>query len=226
VDYIKYKQIEEDLADFFRVCHSKHYTAKSALIRPGDSADTLYYLREGSVTIVMENEDGEELIVAHLNQGDFIGEIGLFSETVDRTVTVRAKTDCRTEEITYQQVKSLSHTTLKDCYPSLLTLLAENMAKRLLSTTRKASELAFLDVTGRVAAALKELSAQPDAMKHEEGTQIKATRQEISRMVGCSREMAGRVLRTLQDQGLVWARGKTMIIYDEEHRKPSIVPVG
>lgn len=228
MDYIKYKQIEEDLADFFRVCHSKHYTAKSALIRPGDSADTLYYLREGSVTIVMENEDGEELIVAHLNQGDFIGEIGLFSETVDRTVTVRAKTDCRTEEITYQQVKSLSHTTLKDCYPSpsLLTLLAENMAKRLLSTTRKASELAFLDVTGRVAAALKELSAQPDAMKHEEGTQIKATRQEISRMVGCSREMEGRVLRTLQDQGLVWARGKTMIIYDEEHRKPSIVPEG
>jgi CRP/FNR family cyclic AMP-dependent transcriptional regulator len=226
VDYIKYKQIEEDLADFFRVCHSKHYTAKSTLIRPGDSADTLYYLREGSVTIVMENEDGGELIVAHLNQGDFIGEIGLFSETVDRTVTVRAKTDCRTEEITYQQVKSLSHTTLKDCYSSLLTLLAENMAKRLLSTTRKASELAFLDVTGRVAAALKELSAQPDAMKHEEGTQIKATRQEISRMVGCSREMAGRVLRTLQDQGLVWARGKTMIIYDEEHRKPSIVPEG
>lgn len=37
-------------------------------------------------------------------------------------------------------------------------------------------------------------------------------------MVGCSREMAGRVLRSLKEQGLVWARGKTMIIYDEEHR--------
>ena len=76
---------------FFRSCHSKHYTAKSSIIRPGDSADTLYYLREGSVTIVMENEHGEELIVAHLNQGDFLGEIGLFSETVDRTVTVRGE---------------------------------------------------------------------------------------------------------------------------------------
>ena len=83
--------------------------------------------------------------------------------------------------------------------------------------------MAFLDVTGRVAAALKELSAQPDAMKHEEGMQIKATRQEISRMVGCSREMAGRVLRSLQDQGLVWACGKTMIIYDDEHKKPAVV---
>ncbi|HAU06746.1 MAG TPA: transcriptional regulator Crp, partial [Gammaproteobacteria bacterium] len=169
MDYIKYKQIEEDLADFFRVCHSKHYTAKSTLIRPGDSADTLYYLREGSVTIVMENEEGEELIIAHLNQGDFLGEIGLFSDNADRSVIVKAKTDCRTEEISYQQLQSLYATSLKECYPKLLTLLAENMARRLLSTTRKASELAFLDVTGRVAAALKELSAQPDALKHEEG---------------------------------------------------------
>lgn len=222
MDYVKYKKIEEDLADFFRCCHSKHYPAKAAIIRPGDTADTLYYLREGSVTVVMENDEGEELIVAHLNQGDFLGEIGLFSEGIDRTVTVRAKTECRTEEITYQQIKTLSHTTLKDSYPKLLELLAENMAKRLLSTTRKATELAFLDVTGRVAAALKELSHQPDAIKHEEGIQIKATRQEISRMVGCSREMAGRVLRSLQEQGLVWARGKTMIIYDEEHRKPAV----
>jgi len=96
------------------------------------------------------------------------------------------------------------------------------MANRLLSTTRKASELAFLDVTRRVTAALKELTAQPEAMKHEEGMQIKATRQEISRMVGCSREMAGRVLRSLQDQGLVWARGKAMLIYDHEQKKPAV----
>ncbi|RKZ81333.1 MAG: cAMP-activated global transcriptional regulator CRP [Gammaproteobacteria bacterium] len=223
MDYVKFKAIEEDLADFFRCCHTKQYPAKTIMIRPGDSADTLYYLREGSVTITMESAEGDELIVAYLNQGDFLGEIGLFSETGDRTVTVKAKTDCRTEEITYQQIKTLSTTQLKNCYPKLLELLAEHMAKRLLTTTRKASELAFLDVTGRVASALKELSEQPDAMKHPEGIQIKATRQEISRMVGCSREMAGRVLRSLQDQGFVWARGKTMIIYDEEHRKPSIV---
>jgi CRP/FNR family cyclic AMP-dependent transcriptional regulator len=56
-------------------------------------------------------------------------------------------------------------------------------------------------------------------MKHPQGIQIKVTRQEISRMVGCSREMAGRVLKSLQDAGLVWAHGKTMIVYDEENRK-------
>ena len=43
--------------------------------------------------------------------------------------------------------------------------------------------------------------------------QIKITRQEIARIVGCSREMAGRVLKTLEDQGLLSAKGKTMVIY-------------
>lgn len=221
MDYLKHKKVEEELADFFRCCHSKHYAAKSIIMRPGDSADTLYYLREGSVSISMENEEGEELIIAYLNQGDFLGEIGLFVATDDRSVTVRARTDCRTEEIAHQQVKTLAQTQLKSCYANLLQLLAEQLAGRLLSTTRKASELAFKDVTGRVASALKELASQPDAMKHPEGMQIKATRQELSRMVGCSREMAGRVLRVLQEEGFVWARGKTMIIYDEAHQKLS-----
>jgi len=222
MDYLKHKKIEEDLADFFHCCHSKQYPAKSIIVRPGDNPDTLYYLREGSVSISLENEEGEELIIAYLNQGDFLGEIGLFADTDERSVTIRARSDCRTEEISHQQVKALSKTQLKDCYPALLEMLSQQLANRLLATTRKASELAFSDVTGRVASALKELAEQPDAMKHPEGKQIKATRQELSRMVGCSREMAGRVLRVLQDQGIVWARGKTMIIYDDAHRKTAV----
>ena len=76
---------------------------------------------------------------------------------------------------------------------------------------------------GRVEAALTELAAQPDAMRHPQGTQIKVTRQEISRMVGCSREMVGRVLKELQEDGSVWAHGKTVIIYDEAHRQKTPV---
>jgi len=43
--------------------------------------------------------------------------------------------------------------------------------------------------------------------------QIKITRQEIGRIVGCSREMVGRVLKTLEDQGLASVKGKTMVIF-------------
>lgn len=223
MDYHKHKAIEEGLAEFFNYCNSRHYLAKTMIIRPGDPADKLYYLREGSVCVCMENEEGEELIIAYLNQGDFIGEIGLFSDVGDRSVTVRARTECRTEEISYQQIKAMAGNQLKGCYAMLMQILAEQLARRLLSTTRKASDMAFLDVAGRVEAAIHELAHQPDAMRHEKGMQIKVTRQEISRIVGCSREMVGRVLKELQDQGVLWAHGKTVIIYDDAHRKgPSL----
>ncbi len=87
------------------------------------------------------------------------------------------------------------------------------MAERLRRTTQKVSDLAFLDVTGRVARTLLELTKQPDAMTHPDGMQIKITRQEIGRIVGCSREMVGRVLKTLVEQGLVSVKGKTMVVY-------------
>ena len=50
-------------------------------------------------------------------------------------------------------------------------------------------------------------------MTHPDGMQIKITRQEIGRIVGCSREMVGRVLKDLEDQGLVGVKGKTMVVY-------------
>lgn len=50
-------------------------------------------------------------------------------------------------------------------------------------------------------------------MTHPDGMQIKITRQEIGRIVGCSREMVGRVLKTLEEQELVSAKGKTMVVF-------------
>ena len=86
------------------------------------------------------------------------------------------------------------------------------MAHRLRSTTQKVADLSFLDVTGRIASQLLTLSKEPDAMTHPDGMQIKITRQEIGRIVGCSREMVGRVLKTLEEQGLVTVKGKTMVV--------------
>jgi CRP/FNR family cyclic AMP-dependent transcriptional regulator len=81
-------------------------------------------------------------------------------------------------------------------------------------TNRKLGDLAFVDVTGRVAHAIMDLCNEPDAMTHPEGMQIKVSRQELSRLVGCSREMAGRVLKVLEEQGLVSASGKTIVVYN------------
>jgi CRP/FNR family cyclic AMP-dependent transcriptional regulator len=50
-------------------------------------------------------------------------------------------------------------------------------------------------------------------MTHPDGMQIRITRQEIGRIVGCSREMAGRVLKNLEEQGLISVKGKTIVVF-------------
>ena len=95
----------------------------------------------------------------------------------------------------------------------VLFAVSAQVSGRLRATTRKVGDLAFLDVTGRVARTLIDLCKQPEAMTHPDGMQIKIARQEIGRIVGCSREMVGRVLKNLEDQGLVKVKGKTMVVY-------------
>lgn len=83
---------------------------------------------------------------------------------------------------------------IKDA-PALLYILGEHLSSGLITTSRKVRDLAFLDVEGRIARTLMALCKQPDAVTHPDGMQLHITRQEIGRIVGCSREMAGRVLK-------------------------------
>jgi CRP/FNR family transcriptional regulator, cyclic AMP receptor protein len=199
----------ENVDTFLRHCHRHHYPAKSTLIHAGDKSDKLFYLVKGSVTVIIEDDDGREIIVAYLNDGDFFGEMGLFDNNDDaRSAWVRTKTSCEIAEISYAKFHEL-----RSSHPEFLFSLCSQMAYRLRNTTRKVGNLAFLDVTGRVARTLLDLTKEPDAMTHPDGMQIKVTRQEIGRIVGCSREMVGRVLKTLETEGLVSVSGKTMVVY-------------
>ncbi len=193
---------------FLAAAHRRKYPAKSTLIYAGDKSDSIYYILKGSVTVLVEDESGREIIVDYLNKGDFFGEMPLFTNDTPRSAWVKAKTECEVAELSYAKFRELA-----EKHTELLYAVGQQLAHRLSRTTQKVSDLAFLDVTGRVARTLLELTKQPDAMTHPDGMQIKITRQEIGRIVGCSREMVGRVLKTLVDQGLVSVKGKTMVVY-------------
>ncbi len=198
-----------DVDEFLTHCHRRRYPAKSIIIYAGDTSDALYYIISGAVTVLIEDADGREIIVAYLNKGDFFGEMGLFEDmgNTPRSAFVRAKGVCEVAEISYTKFHEIS-----DQHPEILFAMGKQLAHRLRVTTQKVGDLAFLDVTGRVAHALLELCKEPDAQSHPEGMQIRITRQEIGRLVGCSREMVGRVLKTLEDQHLIAVTGKTIVV--------------
>jgi len=94
----------------------------------------------------------------------------------------------------------------------ILFAIGTQLTKRLLNTARKVSRLAFMDVTSRVAKPLIVLTSEPDAMSHPKGMQSSISREEISHIVGCSREMVGRVLKQLEEQGMISVAGKTIVV--------------
>ncbi len=199
---------ENAVARFLENCHHRQYPAKSMIIRQGDPSRELYYIVSGSVTVLWEDEAGHEIVLAYLNAGDFFGELGLFHDNQSRSALVRAKTPCEIAIMSYEKLRSMP-----EQYPDLLMAIASQLAFRLRKTSRKVGDLAFMDVSGRVARALLDLCNEPDAMTHPDGMQIKITRQELGRIVGCSREMVGRVMKDLEEKHLISCSGKTIVVF-------------
>ena len=193
-------------------CHRRRYPGKTAIVRPGDPANTLYYVIDGSVSVCTEDENGRELILAYINRGEFIGEMGLFVEQAQREVLIRSRVPCELAEISYERLWQLFDGSLRPDCSRILYAIGLQLTHRLLRASRQASRMAFMDVTNRIARTLLDLCQEPDAMTHPDGTQIRISRQEVSRIVGCSREMAGRVLKQLEDRGSISVAGKTIVV--------------
>ena len=200
--------IDDAIARLLDHCQRKQFAAKSTIVRQGDPSKDLFYIIEGSVTVMLEDSQGHEIVLEYLNPGDFFGEIGLFREQASRSALVRARTACEVAQISYEKLEGMS-----SIYPDLMFAIASQLAVRLMKTNRKVGDLAFMDVSGRVARALLDLTNEPDAMTHPDGMQIRITRQELGRIVGCSREMVGRVLKALEEQHLITAKGKTIVVF-------------
>ena len=202
-------QLPESVKALLKRAKINRFPKKTTIVQAGAEAHSLYLILKGSVSIIIEEDDHREIIVAYLNAGDFFGEMGLFETQSHRTAEVRTRDVCEIAEIDYDTFHELCHQ-----YPDLSYALFAQLARRLKNTTRKVTDLAFIDVSGRIARCLIDLANQPEAMMLPNGRQIRITRQEIGRLVGCSREMVGRVLKTLEEQGMIETEGKAILIYD------------
>ncbi|MFP3874768.1 MAG: cAMP-activated global transcriptional regulator CRP [Thiohalophilus sp.] len=202
---------------FLEFCTVYTLPKKSVIVRAGDPSDTLYYLIDGSASVLLEDDDddGHEIVLAYLNSGDFIGEMGLFYRTKCRAALVRTRTACKLARISYDELNRLFDNELKEAQPDILKAVGLQLSQRLITTNRKVSQLAFMDVAGRIARALLDMCSHPEAMSHPAGTQIHVSRQELGRIVGCSREMAGRVLKNMAEQQIIEVHGMDIVVYHE-----------
>ena len=198
------------IREFIGRAHKRSFPPKHTLIHAGDDPQSLYLILEGSVSILLEDEDGREIVLAYLNPGEIFGEMCLFPEQQVRTAIVRTRTPTLVAEIGYQAFRKLAHE-----HPDIMFEIAEQLSERLRDTSRRVGDLAFLDVAGRIAHTLINLCQQPDAKPHPRGTVVRISRQEMARIAGCSREMAGRVLKQMEEDGIISGQGRNIVVFGQ-----------
>lgn len=197
-----------DFDNFLDKTHKRSYPADSLIFSEGEVSDTLYFIISGSISVILTDDTNREIIIAYLSPGDFFGEMSLFDINMSRSASVRTKESTVLAEINYENFKAYA-----DEHHQIFYFLGKQMARRMRNTTQKVADLSFLDATGRIASALLNLSKDPSAITHPNGMQIKITRQDLGKITNCSHEMVGRILKDMQNQGLIEVSGKTIVVF-------------
>lgn len=189
----------------FEQAQLRRFGAGTLIIDEGETSDSVYLIESGRVEVVLDNEKGEEAILAILGEGEIIGEMCLFPYLVRRSAMVRAITDTQ-----LRCCPAAKFTAAANADPAHWMNLAGQLAYRLRQTNTRYANLAFHDIKTRIAHQLAELGFQtpPVDGAHE----VKLTREQLGRLVGCSRELASRAVSELVNEGVLQLRGRTIIV--------------
>lgn len=153
------------------------------LFAEGDAPDALYVVLRGRIAIAIANPiDNRESMVALMEPGDLFGELCMFDE-LPRSAMARALEPSTLLAIPYNTVLELLHAN-----PTLLWGVTRLLAQRLRLMDEALSDSVFLDVTGRTAKRLLELSDGKDEFV------LPITQEELAGMVGASRERVNKAI--------------------------------
>ena len=161
----------------------------------GDPGTALFAVRQGTVKISVPAIDGREAVFNVLREGEIFGEIALL-DGQPRTADAVALSDCELMVIDRRDFLAFVQSE-----PRVAMRLIELLCARLRFASEHMEEMFFLDLPTRLARALLRLSER-DAGQSPDG-RIAITQQEISRIVGITRESANKLLRKWAKCGLV-----------------------
>jgi CRP/FNR family cyclic AMP-dependent transcriptional regulator len=168
------------------------------IFRHGDIGNALYFLDSGRVKIVVTSEQGEEVLLAILGPGEVFGELSVF-DGMPRSATVVA-----VEDVTALMLDRAAFQEFVRKEPEVSLHLLAVLSRRLRMGDIMVEDCAFLDVPGRLAKKLLELSEQ-HGNKTPEGVeiQLRLTQRELAGMVAASRESVNKHLAYLRQKGFV-----------------------
>lgn len=173
------------------------YRRNELICTQGEVADRLFIVFSGRVAITVKATDGRESVVAVLGPGALFGELPLF-DGGNRSADARALGTVHLISVGYDDVKRVLR-----ARPEVLWAVVRILSRRLRATDEALSDAMFLDVTGRTAKRLLQVSAGEDEFK------MPLTQEELAGMVGASRERVNKAIATFVKLGWITVDGRT-----------------
>ena len=176
------------------------------VIEAGKKSNALFILLTGRARVIAADARGREVILAVLQAGDYVGEMSLIdNEPHSATVRTEVQSD----------MLVLGRPEFARCLPensSLSYAIMRGLVQRLRNADRQIESLALLDVYGRVARSLLDMAEQVGEAKVIRG---KVSRQDLAKIVGASREMVSRVMKDLEERGMVHTQEDGSVVITE-----------
>jgi CRP/FNR family cyclic AMP-dependent transcriptional regulator len=196
---------EDQLRMLAMVVTRKSAPRSTTIMAGGDPTDSLYIVLSGRLKVMMSDAEGKEVILSILGPGEFFGEMGLIDDE-PRSATVVTIEPCELLSVAKRDFKKALAENFE-----MTQAVMRGLVRRLREADRKIGSLALLDVYGRVARLLLDMSETVDG---EKVVTKRLPKQDIAKMIGASREMVSRVMKDLQTGGYIEVRGTTIVLRD------------
>lgn len=185
---------ESELERLSKVSVRRRAARGEQVVRAGEDAESLIILLTGRAKVTNFDEEGREIILAWLGPGEFFGEMGLIDGS-PRSASVVA--------VEPSELLVIGKNEFQRCMQDNFQVaqkLMRILVRRLREADRSIESLALLDVYGRVARLLLDMSEEEDGKRL---VRQKISKQDMARMIGASREMVSKVMRDLEVGGYI-----------------------
>lgn len=182
---------EDELTSLAEAAQVRSLQRNDVIFSEGDEPDNLYVARSGRIAISNKSIDGRESMIALMEADDLFGEMGLF-DGQGRSAQARALEISEIVVLPYAKVRAVY-----EARPQLLWQVVHLLAERIRTTDNALADSVFLDVTGRTAKRLLELSGDADEFT------LPVTQEELAGMVGASRERVNKAIASFVRLGWI-----------------------
>jgi CRP/FNR family transcriptional regulator, cyclic AMP receptor protein len=194
---------------FDQLCrYVKHSKLKRGvtIFSKGDAGNCLYAVISGTVKMSTSSAEGRSAILNLIGTGEVFGEIALLDDR-ERTTDAIANSDCELFVIDRREFIPFLH-----AQPALAMKFIKLLCARLRRTSEHVEQIILQDLAGRLASALLRLTEKPQQPRA--GRTIAITQQEISEMVGMSRESINKQLRAWENRSWVRLEHGAIVVLD------------